>query len=148
MLSFVRNYSASDTQPDRLTRRAWSSLILKPHLPFGLLATLISIPISTLPFLFHYPKAQLSLSAHTDIHTTAHKDPEDYISSPQHSPKPIPELTKSCERRDWWDGLEAMLQRGRNETVDLTTLPRHLCYPYDDITTDRDLQAGTAIKCD
>ena len=118
------------------------------------------IPHSHPPHFLPSPPSSQALDCfckHTHTHTharthtlkTPHRDPQDYISGPKHSPKSILVLTKSDERgwlmrRIWLPTL----QRGRSETEDLATLPRHLRYPSDDITTARDLQAATVIKCD
>lgn len=154
-------FQALQHQTDRPTDILidWST-ILKPHLPFGPLFSLTtpSPIISSLhpsqsstslpPLTTLKPGFGLFSQTHTHAQKTPHRDPKDYISVPKCSPKSIPLLTKSGERSDWWDGLDTTLQRGRSETEDLATLPRHLRYPDDDITTARDLQAATVIKCD
>lgn len=92
------------------------------------------IPPSHLPhFLPLLPWSQaldcFFTNTHTQTHTTPCRSPKDYLSGPKRSPKSIRVLMKSGERSDWCGGLDTALQRGRSETEDLATLPRHLSYP-------------------
>ena len=168
------SFAASDGQTDRQSDRLiilkdwspilktssplWPSiqphpLLLHPLIPSSLTATLHTSsrhhPQARLWTVFANTHTHTRTHARTHTHKTPHRDPQDYISGPKHSPKSILVLTKSDERgwlmrRIWLPTL----QRGRSETEDLATLPRHLRYPSDDITTARDLQAATVIKCD
>lgn len=124
----------------------WPSIQLHPP-PQPLISS--SLAAILLHFLLSLPRSKALDCLHARTHTRhQYRDPGDYISGPQLSPKSIPLLTKSGERRDWSDRLDTMLHRERSETANLTTLPRHLRYPYDDIIVARDLQVATEIKCD
>jgi len=131
------SFAGSERQTIRRTDalKDWSP-ILKPHLPFG---PSIQPPppspiLSSPPAILHtpsphHPEARL-WTVHTHTHMR-HRRRTLKTTSPAHSGLPSQSL---CWRNppkggDWRDGLDTTLQRGRSETEDLATLPRHRRYP-------------------
>lgn len=150
-----RSFREKELSSGRQTQRqadghteGWSHN-LKPHLLFGLLSCLplslaYSLISSSLPSILLPPdKLWTVFFFFTNTHTYA--DTHDTTKNTSQSRSILLSQTRRWRNQPKGETDE---WRGRSETGDHATLPRHLGCPSDDITAARDLHAGTVIKCD